>query len=328
LGKLFHLRHGDSVEQVIRDASEDGELDEEEGSMLLSVLTLDELQVQDIMTPRTDIACVSEEESIREAAELIIGTGHSRIPVYSGNRDNILGLLHAKDLLEHMLNPEELSRPAASIMREPFFVPETKNVLDLLQEFRSRKLHLAVILDEYGGTAGLVTIEDVLEQIVGDIEDEHDAPREEDIAEQDDGSYLINGRAHLDDIAEELGVKIECEEVDTLGGYLSHLAGRVPEVGEEFRAGGAAFVVKEADAKQIHSVRLLPPGGRLGAAQASESRPASDHAAAPAQRGAGLWAEAPKADAARPAPLPESPLESALARAVGDGAVYAEDSKV
>lgn len=263
LGRLFHGRHSDSVEQAIREASEDGELDKEEGSMLLSVLTLDELQVQDIMTPRTDIVCASDEESIRDVAGLIIATGHSRIPVYSGNRDNIIGILHAKDLLEHLLHPEEQNLPAAAIMRDPFFVPETKNVLDLLQEFRTRKNHLAVILDEYGGTAGLVSIEDVIEEIVGDIEDEHDAPKEEDIAVQADGSYLVNGRAYLDDLDDSLGLSITSDEVDTIGGYITHLAGRVPERGERFvleEQNGAEFTVTESDAKQIHALRLILPG--------------------------------------------------------------------
>jgi len=262
LGRLFHGRHADTVEQAIRDASEDGELDEEEGSMLLSVLTLDELQVQDIMTPRTDIECAPEENTIRQLAERIVATGHSRIPIFSGNRDNIIGIVHAKDLLEHMLSPSEQDKPAASIMRDPFFVPETKNVLALLHEFRTRKLHLAVILDEYGGTAGLVTIEDVIEQIVGDIEDEHDVPREQEISLQPDGSYLIAGRAYLEDLNEALGLDINSDEVDTLGGYLTHLAGRVPAAGEEFtleNTGGTVFVVADADAKQIRAVRVFRP---------------------------------------------------------------------
>lgn len=273
LGRFFHGRHTDSVEQAIRDASEEGELDEEEGSMLLSVLTLDELQVQDIMTPRTDIVCASDAETIREVAALIISSGHSRIPVFSGNRDNIIGILHAKDLLEHLLNPEEQDRPAADIMRNPFFVPETKNVLDLLQEFRARKNHLAVILDEYGGTAGLVSIEDVLEEIVGDIEDEHDAPREEDIAPQQDGSYLVNGRAYLDDLDETLGLSVNSDEVDTIGGYLTHLAGRVPEKGEYFvleDQNGIEFTVVDSDAKQIHTLRLIIPGEKRPNASAPD----------------------------------------------------------
>lgn len=246
------------MEQAIRDASEEGELDKEEGSMLLSVLTLDDLQVQDIMTPRTDIACSSTEDAIRQVAELIISSGHSRIPIFSGNRDNIIGIVHAKDLLRHTIDPSGQNLPATAIMREPFFVPETKNVLDLLQEFRARKLHLAVILDEYGGTAGLVSIEDVLEQIVGDIEDEHDAPREQSIVAQADGSCLIAGRTYLDEIAETLTVSITSEEVDTLGGYLTHLAGRVPKAGEEFAVDGRVFRIVSSDVKQIHRVRMLP----------------------------------------------------------------------
>lgn len=245
------------MERAIRDASEEGELDKEEGSMLLSVLTLDDLQVQDIMTPRTDIACSAAEDSIRQVAELIVTSGHSRIPVFSGNRDNIIGIVHAKDLMRHMLDATGQDLPASAIMRDPFFVPETKNVLDLLHEFRSRKSHLAVILDEYGGTAGLVTIEDVLEQIVGDIEDEHDAPREQEISLQTDGSYLIAGRTYLEDLTEALPVAIASEEVDTLGGYLTHLAGRVPKAGEDFPVDGKIFRIVSSDAKQIHRVRML-----------------------------------------------------------------------
>lgn len=273
LTRVFHGKHTDAVERAIRDASEEGELDKEEGSMLLSVLTLDDLQVQDIMTPRTDIACSSDEDSIRQVAELIISSGHSRIPIFSGNRDNIIGIVHAKDLLRHMLDAAGHDLPATAIMRECFFTPETKNVLDLLQEFRTRKLHLAVVLDEYGGTAGLVTIEDVLEQIVGDIEDEHDAPREQEISPQPDGSYLLAGRAYLDDLSEALPISLESEEVDTLGGYLTHLAGRVPKAGEEFFVDGRVFRIVSSDAKQIHGVRLLAPGqaGRTVSAKSGAS---------------------------------------------------------
>ena len=262
LRKLFQGRHdADTVEKAIRDASKDGELDKAEGSMLLSVLNLDDQQVRDIMTPRMDIICAPEESSLREAAEMIMTTGHSRIPVFSGNRDNIIGILHAKDLLVHILaRPEqEPDFPVAQIMREPFFVPETKNVLDLLHEFRTRKLHLAVIVDEYGGTAGLVTIEDVIEQIVGEIEDEHDAPRKEEISPQADGSYLIAGRAYLEDLEETLGLKINSDDVETLGGYLTHFAGRVPAAGDTFTLedlGGVTFTVVDADVKQIRSVRM------------------------------------------------------------------------
>jgi magnesium and cobalt transporter len=256
--RVFHGSQTDSVEQAIREASQEGELDQEEGSMLLSVLTLDGLQVQDILTPRTDIACVPNTATIKDVAEIIIETGHSRIPLYKENRDNIIGIVYAKDILRHSLDVQRHDEPAIATMREPFFVPETKKVLELLHELRERKTHLAVILDEYGGTAGLVSIEDVMEVIVGDIEDEHDAPREEEIITLETGGWRISGRAYLEDIAERTHIMLESEDVDTLGGYLSHQAGRVPRSGEKFPIGGMVFIVEKAGAKQIHSVRVIP----------------------------------------------------------------------
>jgi magnesium and cobalt transporter len=277
LFRIFHGRHEDAVEQAIRDASEEGQLDKEEGSMLLNVLALDNMQVQDIMTPRTDIVCAADTDSIRAVSELSVESGHSRIPIYSGNRDNIIGIVHAKDLLPHLLDPAEHAAPATGVMHEPFFVPETKNVYDVLQEFRARKQHLAVILDEYGGTAGLVSIEDVLEVIVGDIEDEHDTPKEEEIALQEDGSYLISGRTYLEDLEKALHIRLESEEVDTLGGYLTFLAGRVPSPGERFTIDEALFIVEQADAKLIHCIRLLNGSGAAGSGRGippSSSSPA------------------------------------------------------
>ena len=183
----FSGRNEDHLEQVIKEARDDGELKAEEGSMLLSILTLDELQVQDIMTPRTDIDCVASGTSVVEVARAITETGHSRLPVYNGTRDNIIGIAYAKDTLEYLVHPEGHDVSVDRIMRPPFFVPETKISSELLQEFRARKNHLAIVVDEYGGTSGLVTIEDLLEVIVGDIEDEHDAPREEDFRQIGEG---------------------------------------------------------------------------------------------------------------------------------------------
>ncbi len=259
LTRIFHGRHQDSVEQAIREAGEEGELDQQESSMLLRVLSLDDLQVQDIMTPRTDIICSPHDAPIREVAAVIRETGHSRIPIYQDNRDNIIGVIHAKDLLGLLAEGKD-DAPAAQGMRGPYFVPETKSVPDLLQEFRTRKTHMAVILDEYGGTAGLVTIEDVLEQIVGDIEDEYDAPRQEDITPQGDG-WLVTGRAYLDELDEKIGLKLESDEVDTLGGYLSHLAGRVPRAGDCFALGNMRLTVQQADAKQVRLVNVVPEDG-------------------------------------------------------------------
>ncbi|MEG6507026.1 hemolysin family protein [Nitratidesulfovibrio sp. 1201_IL3209] len=257
IARLFHGRTNDSVEQAIIEAREDGELDAEEGSMLLNILSLDDTQVQDIMTPRTDIDCVEVDNPLAEVIERIVASGHSRIPIYRDNRDNIVGVVYAKDLLRCFVDPTGCATPVADLMREPYFVPETKNVYELLQEFRSRKNHMAIVLDEYGGTSGLVTIEDVLELIVGDIEDEHDTPRDEDIVVLDGENYQLSGRALLEDL-EELGISLDSDEVDTIGGYLSMLAGHVPQAGEAFDLAGRRFEVVEADAKQIRTVRVGP----------------------------------------------------------------------
>lgn len=248
-----HRSSGDSLEQAVLEARHDGELEDEEGSMILSILQLDDVQVQDIMTPRTDFDCIAAGASIMEVARCIVETGHSRLPIYEDTRDNIVGIAYAKDLLGVLIDPEQHDTLVDAIMRTPFFVPETKVVSELLQEFRTRKNHIAIVVDEYGGTSGLVTIEDVLEEIVGDIEDEHDTPKEEDIHILGDNRYRLSGRALLEDL-QELGILLDAEEVDTVGGYLCLESGHVPEQGEVFECAGWRFVVEEADVKQIRRV--------------------------------------------------------------------------
>ena len=255
--RIFGRDNDDLVEKAIQEAREEGELDADEGSMLLSVLKLDELLVQDIMIPRTDFACADVESTVGEVVKIIVESGHSRIPVYKDTRDNIVGMAYAKDLLNFLVKPEAAGECIAHALREPFFVPETKKVLELLQEFRSRKMHIAIVLDEYGGTSGLVTIEDVIEVIVGDIEDEYDAPKQEDIQDLGDGSLLLSGRALLEDL-EEYGIFLESDEVETIGGYLSQLSGHVPQVGESFTLAGRLFAVLEADIKQIKAIKVTP----------------------------------------------------------------------
>lgn len=260
LTNIFTPKTEDNLEQAILEAQTDGELKAEEGSMLLSILTLDELQVQDIMTPRTDIECIPSHTPLRDAAAAIAETGHSRLPIYQDTRDNIIGIAYAKDMLRFLIFPEKQNEPVDVIMRPPFFVPETKIASELLQEFRTRKNHLAIVVDEYGGTSGLATIEDLLEVIVGEIEDEHDAPREEEITQVAENEYDIAGRAFLEDLA-ECGFLLESEEVDTLGGYLSFICGHVPQEGEEIRVGEWLFVVTEADAKQIRKIHAKKQEG-------------------------------------------------------------------
>lgn len=256
LGRLFGHDNEESLERAIQEARAEGEVEAEEESMLLGILRFNDLQVQDTMTPRTDIDCVPEEMPLREVAQVIVESGHSRIPVYRETRDNMVGIIHAKDLLAALLDPDA-PHTVPSVMREPFFVPETKSIRTLLQEFRARKLHIAIALDEYGGTAGLITIEDVLEEIVGDIEDEHDTPQEDDIRALGNDVYELTGRAYLDDL-QQLGVNIESDEVDTIGGFLCMEAGHVPGEGESFTIKGWTFTVIDADMKLIRLLRMEP----------------------------------------------------------------------
>ena len=254
---LFHKNHEELLEKAIKEAREDGELEPSEGSMLLSVLRLDELQVQDIMIPRPDIVCAESEVAVEDVVDMITQTGHSRIPIYKETRDNIVGVAYAKDLLALLKDDFDISQPIAKFIRPPYMVPETKKVKELLQEFRGRKTHLALAIDEYGGTSGLATIEDVIEVIVGDIEDEYDSPKISDIEALEDGSLVLSGRAELEDL-EPYGIRISSEEVDTIGGYLSLLAGKVPQTGEKFPIANRIFEVIKSDAKQIQIINVSP----------------------------------------------------------------------
>ncbi len=258
ISSLFSQKE-ENIEQAIIEAQEDGELKEIEGTMLLSVLEFDSMHVSEIMTPRTDVICLPIGSTINEVAKAIIETGHSRLPIFEETRDNIVGLAYAKDLLPYLIHDAQNDQKnkheekIESIMRKATFVPETKVCSELLQEFRTRKNHLAIVVDEYGGTAGLVTIEDLIEVIVGEIEDEYDAPKDEEISAIDENSYRLHGRVYLEDL-QEIGIEIESEEVDTIGGYICLLAGRVPEISEVFELNGWNLLVEDADAKQVKKI--------------------------------------------------------------------------
>ena len=166
LTRFFGREDDESLEKAIIEARADGEVEPDEEPMLLGILRFNDLQVQDTMTPRTDIDCVPEDMLLPEVARVIVESGHSRIPVFRDTRDNMVGMLHAKDILSCLLDPKMADQPASAIMREPFFVPETKPIRNLLQEFRASKQHIAIALDEYGGTSGVVTMEDVVDGVV------------------------------------------------------------------------------------------------------------------------------------------------------------------
>ncbi|WP_320170055.1 hemolysin family protein [Maridesulfovibrio sp.] len=248
------------LEEHILEASEDGEIKGEVVSMLLNVLELKDTEAHEIMIPRTDIIGVDVEEGLSGLAELIIEHGHSRVPVYRDTKDKIIGIVHAKDIIAPLLHGQT-AISLENIMRTPFFVSENIKVKTLLREFQTGHVHMAILQDEYGGTSGLITMEDVLEEIVGDISDEHDAERPSDFARLDSGSYLVSGRVPLHEISDRLHLHLDSEHVETIGGYMSELTGRIPHVGEFLNISGFKFTVHEADAKQIISILIEPPAG-------------------------------------------------------------------
>lgn len=260
LRQLFRNRPQASSEEELQeliDASEQqGIIDEEEGDMLQSILELDETIVREIMVPRTNMVCVDCEEPLSNILKAIIKSGHSRIPVYRENNDNIIGLIYAKDLLRYWGRPlDEI--PLEDVLRSPLLVPESKLVSELLKEFRETRVHIAIIIDEYGGTSGLVTIEDLIEEIVGDIQDEYDL--EEDwIVEEPNGSVLVDGRLNIEDFEEHFGVEVEREKFDTVGGYVVEQLGRVPAAGERVSIGDLEMLVVVGDQRAIRQLKIMP----------------------------------------------------------------------
>ena len=258
----------EELQEFIEASEEDGLVNEEESEMIRSIFSLRTTVVREIMVPRTDMACVSVEATVGEILETIINCGHSRIPVYEDTIDNIIGLLYAKDLLKYWGNDQEQLQ-VRSIVRPPYFIPETKNLEQLLQEFKRKHVHLAIVIDEYGGTSGLITIEDLLEQIVGDIQDEYD--REEALFEVNaDGSITADARMPVEDLEEYFEIEIERDKFDTVGGLIFHLTGKIPAIGDVVEGAGLHLAVIDADERKIIKVCITRLGSAGGEAQVGE----------------------------------------------------------
>ncbi|MDT8389081.1 MAG: hemolysin family protein [Lentisphaeria bacterium] len=231
-------------------------LEEDERRMIRGIFDLDELLVREIMTPRVDLDAVADDVSLLVVKKVIVESGHSRIPVYHGSVDHIVGVIHAKDLLavEGALEDHSLT----DVMHSAIFIPESKNVGDLLEEFQRTITHFGVVVDEYGGTAGVITLEDILEEIVGDIRDEYDHDdQEEGAVIPDHQGDVFDARTTIDDINEALGLELpEDEDFDTLGGYLSFILGHIPLIGEKVRTQDLDVEILDADERRIKKVRL------------------------------------------------------------------------
>jgi CBS domain containing-hemolysin-like protein len=246
------------IQDIIKASEDEGIVNEEESEMIRSIFSLRSTVVREVMVPRIDMACVSVEAPIRELLETILDCGHSRIPVYENSVDNVIGLLFAKDLLKYWGLPEEQLQVRA-IMRPPYFIPETKNLEQLLQEFKIKHVHLAIVIDEYGGTSGLITIEDLLEQIVGDIQDEHDQ-EEALFSVNDDGSITADARMPIEDLEEYFGIEVERDQFDTVGGLIFHLTGKISAIGDIIENEQLHITVLDADERKIIKVCIARIG--------------------------------------------------------------------
>jgi magnesium and cobalt transporter len=252
----------EELQQLIDESEQRGIIDEEEGDMLQSILELDETYLREIMVPRTDMVCVDAAAPLTQVLEAILQSGHSRIPIYKGNIDNIIGLVYAKDLL-HYWGQSLATIPLENVLRQPFLVPESKQVSVLLREFRETRVHIAIVIDEYGGTAGLITIEDLIEEIVGDIQDEYDL-EEEWLIEDPDGTVVVNGRLNIEEFEEFFDVVVEREKFDTISGYVIERFGQVPAVGEKVRVGQFDMLIEKGDQRSIQQIRIFPLRADMG----------------------------------------------------------------
>jgi len=230
------------------------ELNVEKRDMIRGVVELSDTTVKEVMVPRIDTVFISVEAQRDDYLELIAESGHSRFPVYKDTIDNVVGVLYVKDLLRNLARGQAID--LLTIVRKPFFVPESKHIDDLLREFKRRRVHIAVAVDEYGGVSGIVCMEDIIEEIVGDIQDEFDNERE-DILQIGDGVYLCDARVNLEDLAEELSLKLPSEDFDTLGGFVFDLFGKIPVKYEKASFDGHDFIIQDMDGHKINTVKII-----------------------------------------------------------------------
>ena len=258
------------IEEVIDDHESDAESDSNgkadisplELEMLRNMLHFSEHRVDDIAVPRADIIAIEESSPFSDFVDIFSEHGHSRIPVYRENLDNIIGMIHIKDIFAIVAKGGPFPDDITPFLRQPRFVPESMGVLDLLAEMRATRIHLAIIFDEYNGTEGLVTIEDIVEEITGEIEDEHDDEPVPLLVQLDDGIWEADARAELDDVGEMIDPALEKieEDVDTIGGLCFVLAGHIPTVGERLEhPSGWILEITEADDRRVTRLRLHPP---------------------------------------------------------------------
>jgi len=255
LGVQRGVTPADAEDRLRHLVEGNADLEEDERDMITSVIELGEQPVREVMVPRIDIVAAPANSIVRDVVDRIVDSGHSRIPIYEGSIDNITGVVYAKDLLKFLRDGSQ-SAPVQPLAREAAYVPETKKVDDLLHEMQQSRVHVAIVVDEYGGTAGLITIEDLIEEIVGEIRDEYDVEEATTIEEISDSEALFDARVTIRDVNDTLHLDIEDEDFDTLGGLLYHELGKVPNVGDEVRVDGAVVTVLSTTGRRVRKVRV------------------------------------------------------------------------
>ena len=255
----------DDLKTLVDTSEEEGGIEHDERRMIFSIFQFGDTLTREIMVPRIDVLTIDVHTSLPDAVDAFLQSGHSRVPVHEETIDNILGLLYAKDLLRvwregnHLDSLRDLLRPA-------YFVPEAKKIDELLTDMQSQRVHMAVVVDEYGGMAGLVSLEDIIEEIFGEIQDEYDQAEQSPYQVTKDGDYLFLGRVDLDDFNEVMGCRLPTDEADTLGGYIYSQLGHIPNAGESVQKDNLLLTVEEVSAQRIQTVRAqwLSPDAQEG----------------------------------------------------------------
>jgi putative hemolysin len=254
-GRSSEAESEEELRLLVETVEDARPLEADEREMIHGIFEMSERPAREVMRPRVDIAAEPREATIRQVLDRVIASGYSRVPIYDESIDNVVGIVYAKDLLRY-LRDGKLDDPVEPLARKPYFVPDTKKVDELLQDLQQRRVHLAIVVDEYGGTAGLLTIEDLLEEIVGEIRDEYDVNEEQAIERVNEEVAVVDARLPIRDVNEALDLHLNPDEFDTLGGLVYHQLGKVPVEGDEVRVNGCRVTVLSTEGRRIKKLRV------------------------------------------------------------------------
>ncbi|HZS14373.1 MAG TPA: hemolysin family protein [Candidatus Dormibacteraeota bacterium] len=245
----------EELRMLVVMGEQQGVVEQEERQMMMGVLEMTDKAVREIMVPRVDVVAVEDDKTVAEVIPVIVESGHSRIPVYEETMDNVVGVVYAKDLLRN--HEQAAARPVKGMVREAYFTPESKKVGELLHDMQVRKVHIAIVVDEYGGTAGIVTMEDLFEEIVGPIRDEYDIAEQEEIQFLNESEVLLSARVSVDDVREMLHLDIEDTDADSIGGYVYERLGEIPKPGATVTVGHARIIVEAVRRQSLRTLRVV-----------------------------------------------------------------------